>query len=66
MADSVYVNFPSQVVSDLEKMSPEYGLKVAKAIEQEWFRGTQVSKYIDTNSKFHNLRLYARGEQPVQ
>ena len=66
MADSVYVNFPSQVVSDLEKMSPEYGLKVAKAIEQEWFLGTQVSKYIDTNSKFHNLRLYARGEQPVQ
>tara|TARA_R110002020_G_scaffold224_5_gene1095 strand:- start:1908 stop:4328 length:2421 start_codon:yes stop_codon:yes gene_type:complete len=66
MAESVYTNFPSQVVSDLEKMSSEYGLKIAKAIEQEWFRGSHVAKYIDTNSKFHNLRLYARGEQPVQ
>ena len=28
--------FPSQVVSDAEKRSYEYGLKVAKAIEHEW------------------------------
>ena len=26
-------SFPSQIVSDAEKMSPEYGLKVAMAIE---------------------------------
>ena len=38
MAESVYVNFPSQAVPDLEKMSHEYGLKVARAIEQEWFK----------------------------
>jgi len=30
-------NFPSQVVSDAEKISYEYGLKVAQAIEGEWF-----------------------------
>ena len=36
MTESV-VNFPSQAVSDLEKMSPEYGLKVARAIQAEWF-----------------------------
>ena len=48
MVESVYTNFPSQVVSDLEKMSSEYGLKVAKAIEQEWFRGSHINKYIDT------------------
>ena len=29
--------FPSQVVSDLEKVSYDYGLKVAKAIENEWY-----------------------------
>ena len=29
--------FPSQVVSDAEKLSYDYGLKVAKAIEFEWF-----------------------------
>ena len=31
------IDFPSQVVSDIEKLSYDYGLKVAKAIEQEWF-----------------------------
>jgi len=59
--------FPSQVVSDLEKMSYDYGLKVAKAIEAEWFhteRGT--NRYTTNHNNFHNLRLYARGEQSTQ
>ena len=59
--------FPSQVVSDLEKMSYEYGLKVAKAIEQEWFNDNRnLNKYIDNINNFHKLRLYARGEQSIQ
>ena len=59
--------FPSQVVSDLEKLSYEYGLKVAKAIEQEWFNEDQtVYRYSSNRNDFHNLRLYARGEQPIQ
>ena len=66
MAESIYVNFPSQVVSDLEKMSSEYGLEVAKAIEEEWFRENHSNKYLDTWSRFHKLRLYARGEQSIQ
>ena len=59
--------FPSQVVSDVEKMSYDYGLKVAKAIEAEWFhteRGT--NRYRTNHNNFHNLRLYARGEQSIQ
>ena len=64
MTESV-INFPSQAVSDLEKLSEDYGLKVAKAIKHEWFTGT-TSKF-DTNlNDFHNLRLYARGEQSIQ
>ena len=66
MAESVYVNFPSQAVPDLEKMSPEYGLKVARAIEQEWFKDSHSNRYNVTQQKFHNLRLYARGEQSIQ
>ena len=66
MANVAYVNFPSQVVSDLEKMSPEYGLKVARAVEQEWFHDAGGSKFDDNKNKFHNLRLYARGEQSIQ
>jgi hypothetical protein len=59
--------FPSQVVSDVEKMSYDYGLKVAKAIEAEWFhtdRGT--NRYQSNHNNYHNLRLYARGEQSIQ
>ena len=65
MAESVVRNFPSQAVGDLEKASHEYGLEVARAIEHEWFSGS-TSKYGDMNNSFHKLRLYARGEQPVQ
>ena len=66
MAESVYVNFPSQAVPDLEKMSPEYGLKVARAIEQEWFKDSYSNRYSSSQQKFHDLRLYARGEQSIQ
>jgi len=66
MADSLHKEFPSQVVSDLEKVSDKYGLKVARAIELEWFDGPASNRYSQTQRKFHNLRLYARGEQSIQ
>ena len=68
MVQSVEKNsFPSQVVSDLEKLSYEYGLKVAKAIENEWFNNDRSgSKYSYNFNNFHKLRLYARGEQSIQ
>ena len=59
------INFPSQAVSDLEKLSYEYGEKVAKAIRWEWFEGT-TNKFQGNVNNFHHLRLYARGEQPIQ
>ena len=59
------INFPSQSVSDLEKLSEDYGLKVARAIRHEWFSGN-TSKYNSHKNNFHTLRLYARGEQPIQ
>ena len=64
MTESV-INFPSQAVSDLEKLSDEYGLKVAKAIKREWFDGSN-SKFNTNLNNFHKLRLYARGEQSIQ
>ena len=66
MAESVHKNFPSQVVSDLEKITNEYGLRVGKAIELEWFDGTSFNRYSHTQRKYHTLRLYARGEQSIQ
>ena len=59
--------FPSQIVSDLEKMSDDYGLKVAKAIESEWFkRDSGTNRFFGNQTEFHKLRLYARGEQSIQ
>ena len=59
--------FPSQTVSDAEKLSYDYGLKVAKAIEQEWFNEDRsTNKYMSNVKDFHSLRLYARGEQSIQ
>ena len=56
MARSVNSNsFPSQVVSDVEKVSYEYGLKVAKAIEQEWFNeDNNLNRYRSNINNFHN------------
>ena len=59
--------FPSQVVSDAEKVSYDYGLKIAKAIEHEWFNNASSSNRYDRGvNDFHRLRLYARGEQSIQ
>jgi hypothetical protein len=68
MAESVVKGyFPSQVVPDAEKLSAEYGLQVGKAIEYEWFDGsTSNQRYNQHQAEFHKLRLYARGEQPIQ
>ena len=61
-------SFPNQVVPEAEKRSLEYGLLVARAIEYEWFRGGRVnnSRWNSGYQNFNRLRLYARGEQPIQ
>ena len=68
MAESVMQNyFPSQTASDDKKLSMEYGLEVAKAIENEWFkRSSGINRYLHNQNNFHKLRLYARGEQSIQ
>jgi len=69
---NIYTNtrssFPSQVVSDAEKSSIEYGKQVAQAIEGEWFSQgrTTGNRYLTAWNNFHQQRLYARGEQAIQ
>jgi len=67
----IYTNtrssFPDQVVPEEEKMSLEYGLQVARAIEGEWFNSSLGGyRYENNYNIFYRRRLYARGEQPVQ
>jgi len=61
-------SFPSQVVPDAEKATYDYGLRVARAIEDEWFRSDRgrYDRFNTNYNNFHRLRLYARGEQSVQ
>ena len=59
--------FPSMSVSDAEKASIEYGKKIGRAIESEWFKkDSGTSRYQSNRENFHRLRLYARGEQSIQ
>ena len=67
----IYTNtqssFPDQVVSQEEKMSLDYGLAVARAIEGEWWAsGVGGARYSNNYNVFHRRRLYARGEQSIQ
>jgi len=68
----IYTNsnsiFPDQVVPVAEKNTYEYGLAVGRAVESEWFRNYRGVGYrfLTNYTYFHNLRLYARAEQPVQ
>lgn len=58
--------FPSQFVTDAEKKTEEFGLRVGQAIQYEWFRKDgQINRFYDRWREIHNLRLYARGEQSV-
>ena len=56
--------FPSQLATDAEKASSQFGLQVGQAIQYEWFRKDGNScRYYSQWRDFHRLRLYARGEQ---
>jgi len=68
MAETILKSsFPSQIASDAEKASSEYGLKVARAIEHEWFkRDSGATRFYSNRDEYHRLRLYARGEQSVK
>jgi hypothetical protein len=59
-------SFPSQFATDAEKASEDFGLQVGQAIQYEWFRkDNSTCRFYSQWRDFHNLRLYARGEQSV-
>lgn len=61
-------SYPDYLAPDEEKITEEYGLAMGKAIEYEWwFRPeNSQSKYFDKRDRYHELRLYARGEQDTK
>lgn len=68
MTDKYYKGegFPDLNVPNAEKKSLDYGLKVGRAIQDEWFiRKGGNSRYYSGIDAMRMLRLYARGEQPT-
>ena len=62
-------SFPDYLAPDEVKKMDEYGLAMGKAIEYEWWyrpvNGGQCA-FFDKRDEYHNLRLYARGEQDTK
>jgi len=66
-----FEGLPDPLASDEEKNKESYGLQMGKYIEQEWFYRPESSSagkclYYDKRDRYHNLRLYGRGEQSTQ
>ena len=49
-------SFPDQVVPNEEKQSLEYGLQVARAIENEWFRNNRGGDRFTSNFQEYHRR----------
>ena len=59
-------SFPSNFVSDREKATKKFGLRIGQAIQYEWFRRDKGQcRFYSQWNEFHKLRLYARGEQSM-
>jgi hypothetical protein len=59
--------FPNQFASNEEKDEQKYGLRVALAIEHEWFsRDHSTNFFGEARSEYLRRRAYARGEQSIE
>lgn len=66
--DKKSTGFPDPLELDEVKKTNAYGLKVAKAIADDWFNGgklTNECNYINRRDKIRKNRLYSRGEQNI-
>jgi hypothetical protein len=61
------VGIPDPLVTDSKKSGKEFGLRVGRAIEEEWFRKSSgTSRFVNNRDGYHRLRQYAMGEQSVK
>ena len=61
-------SYPNPLAPDEEKITDDYGAAMGKAIEYEWWYRPDggVCNFLDKRQQYHNLRLYARGEQDTK
>lgn len=60
--------YPDPLAPDEDKIKEEYGIAMGKAIEYEWWNRPEggQSAFYNKRDVYHNLRLYARGEQDTK
>lgn len=63
-------NFPDPLAPFEEKITNEYGLKIAKLISSDWFDSNGFARgaceYLNRREYVRNKRLFVRGEQRVK
>ena len=66
MSDSTIYGFPSPLLNDSSKNSPEYGLKVLKTAYGQWINGYGGFSQKQRQTRFDYNKAYAQGMQPMQ
>jgi len=66
MADETLYGFPSPLLPDKTKDSPEYGLKLLKTAYSQWVNGFGGFSQKQRQTRFDYNKAYATGMQPMQ
>jgi hypothetical protein len=66
MSDSTIYGFPSPLLNDASKNSPEYGLKVMRTAYGQWINGYGGFSQKQRQTRFDYNKAYAQGMQPMQ
>jgi hypothetical protein len=66
MSQSTLYGFPSPLLPDSSKNSPEYGLKVMKTAYGQWINGYGGFSQKQRQTRFDYNKAYAQGMQPMQ
>jgi hypothetical protein len=67
--DRTFHSIPDPLAPESEKKSDAYGLKMAVAIQQEWFINGKLDKhslFMQRHNWIREMRLYNRGEQDIE
>lgn len=66
MSQSTLYGFPSPLLPDQTKNSPEYGLKLMKTAYGQWINGYGGFSQKQRQTRFDYNKAYAQGMQPMQ
>lgn len=66
MANETIYGFPSPLLPDKDKNSPEYGIKLMRTAYSQWVNGHGGFSQRQRQTRFDYNKAYATGQQPMQ